>query len=283
MDELKFTFYGVRGSYPVSNRKFIKFGGNTASLLFESENEIFIIDAGTGIVNAGDYIQNKGHIRKVNIFLTHLHIDHIMGLPFFNPLYNKDMEINIYCFKYPDFDYKEKIFSLFNQPLSPISPKGILANVNFFTFGDNTETKVRINKSTEVNCIKEDLHPKSGVLIYKVDFFDKKIVFATDIESPDGFSDRQIDFIKDADILIHDAQYTIEDYENKINPKTGYGHSTVDMAVNNALRMNVGKLFLFHYSPEYADIKLENILKKARKRFKNTYLSIEGKLNKIRR
>ncbi|MCK5221219.1 MAG: MBL fold metallo-hydrolase [Candidatus Aminicenantes bacterium] len=283
MDELKFTFYGVRGSYPVSNRKFIKFGGNTTSLLFETGSEIFVIDAGTGIVNAGEYIQKKENIKTINIFLTHLHVDHIMGLPFFNPLYDKEMRINLYCFKYPGFKYEDKIYSLFNQPLSPISQKGILADLRFYTFGESVNTPVIINDNTRVNCLKDDLHPKSGVLIYRVDFYDKKIVFATDIESKKGFKGEYSDFIKNADILIHDSQYTDSDYRSKSNSKAGYGHSTVDMAVSNAIKMNVEKLFLFHYSPEYSDKKLENMLKHARKKFKNTYLSKESKLNKLRR
>jgi len=283
MDELRYTFYGVRGSYPVSAPKTVKYGGNTSSILFESGEDIFIFDAGTGIVAAGEYIQRKENIKTINIFLTHLHIDHIMGLPFFNPIYDKEKIIKIHCFKYNGFKYKDTIFSLFNQPLSPISRKGIRAKIKFNTFGENVESPVIINDHTTVSCIKDDLHPKSGVLIYRVDFHGKKLVFATDIESENGFEGTHGDFIKNADILIHDSQYTLEDYNNNNSPKSGYGHSTVDMAVNNAEKMNVNKLFLFHYSPEYPDSQLENMLEHAKKKFSNTELSIEGKINKLRR
>ncbi|MEN8223464.1 MAG: MBL fold metallo-hydrolase [Acidobacteriota bacterium] len=283
MDELRFTFYGVRGSYPVSAPKTIKYGGNTASILFESGDDIFIFDAGTGIVAAGEYIQSKRNIKTINIFLTHMHIDHIMGLPFFNPLYDKDKIIKIHCFKYNGFEYKDTIFSLFNQPLSPISRKGIRAKLKFYTFGENVKNPVFINDHTSVSCIKDELHPKSGVLIYKVDCCDKKLIFATDVESEKGFAGDHADFIKNADILIHDSQYTSEDYKNNDSPKSGYGHSTVDMAVNNAVKMNVEKLFLFHYSPEYPDSQLEKMLEHAKKRFANTELSTERQINKIRR
>ncbi len=283
MDELRFTFYGVRGSHPVSDKRFTKYGGNTTSLLFENGNDLFIIDSGTGIINAGDYIQKKSHIKKINIFLTHLHIDHIIGLPFFNPIYNKEMKVNIYCFKYSGFDFSDTIYSLFNRPLSPISPKGILADLKFFNLGDEIKNPVIINKNLKLSFIKDEFHPKSGVLIYRIDFFDKKIIFATDIESKDGFFGEQKKFINNADILIHDAQYTKSDYRSKNNPKIGYGHSTVDMALKNASDMNVKKLYLFHYNPNYSDRKLETILKYAKNKFINTYLSVEKKINKIRR
>ena len=283
MDELKLTFFGVRGSYPVSAPRTVKYGGNTSSILFESGDDLFIIDAGTGIIKAGEYIQSKKNIKTLNIFLTHLHIDHIMGLPFFNPLYDRNKIINIYCFKYNGFNYPDTIYSLFNQPLSPISPKGILADLRFLTFGESAESPVPINGNISISCIKDEMHPKSGVLIYKVVFYDKKIVFATDVESHNGFSDQFSDFIKNADILIHDSQYTAEDYSSESNPKTGYGHSTVDMAVRNAAAMDVEKLFLFHFSPEYSDAKLEMMLKHAKKVFKNTFLSREGKKIIIRR
>jgi len=283
MGELKFTFYGVRGSYPVSAPRTIKYGGNTSSILFESGDDIFIFDAGTGIIAAGEYIQNKTSVKKINIFLTHLHSDHIMGFPFFNPLYDPEKEILIHCFKYNGFEYSDTVLSLFNQPLSPISRKGIRAGLKFFTYGENVESPVQINSETSVSCIKENNHPKSGVLIYKVVHNGRYLVFATDIESRDGFSGEQREFIKDSDILIHDSQYTTEDYTNHGSPKSGFGHSTVDMALNNADKMGVGKLFLFHYSPEYSDAQLEKILAQAKKKFRNTELSIEGKKNILRR
>ena len=97
MQETKLVFYGVRGSYPVPDKKVIKYGGNTASILIEADNESIILDAGTGIINIGKYLLTVNPQRKkINLFLTHLHNDHIQGLPFFDPVFDKEYEINIY-------------------------------------------------------------------------------------------------------------------------------------------------------------------------------------------
>lgn len=284
MEELKFTFYGVRGSYPVSDKKFIKYGGNTTSILFETGDDVFIFDAGTGIINIGNYLKKKyKKLKKINIFLTHLHSDHIMGFPFFHPFYDNGTQINIYCFKYDKTKIKKTIFSLFNQPLSPISKKGINANLKFIELSNRNVSRVEINPYTSIECIKEENHPKSGVLIYKVIFHEKTLVFATDVETPDGFSGKYYEFIKNTDIFIHDAQYTSSDYFDKDNPKAGYGHNSVDMALANAENLNVKKLFLFHHCPEYSDDKLEKILEYSKKRFKNSFLAQELKTNILRR
>lgn len=283
MEELKFTFFGVRGSYPVSEKRFIKYGGNTTSVLFESDEGTFIIDAGSGIINAGEHLSKKNKIKKLNIFLTHLHIDHILGLPFFNLFYKNDCEITIHCFKSKDFSLKDTVFSLFTSPLSPISPKGIPAKIKFIENDMEQIKKFVFSKNLSLESIKEETHPKSGVLIYKVNFYDKKLIFATDIETSNGLDSKYLDFMKGSDILIHDAQYTSEDYYEKDNPKIGYGHSTFNMAVKDAKSCKVKKLYLFHHNPVYSDKKLDSILPKVRKEFRNTYLAEEMKVNKLRR
>jgi len=151
--------------------------------------------------------------------------------------------------------------------------------MNFFELNSKKSKGIKIDEHVEVEFIKDVSHPVSGVLIYKLSSENKSIVYATDIESPNGFGSKVKNFIKGANILIHDAQYIDFEYYNKKNSKEGFGHSTVYMALENAIKCEVEKLFLFHYNPNRSDNDLERILKDAKKMFKNTFLSRE--LDKI--
>lgn len=277
-NNIDLVFYGVRGSRPVADKKVGKYGGNTASILIEKENKIIILDAGTGIINIGYYLkENKPRIKDIYIFLTHFHFDHILGLPFFEPFFSKEYTINIYAASYDKSPAKETILRIFNQPYSPISNEGIKAKMNFIELDVNQEGSITLEGGLTVEYRKDDSHPLCGVLIYKLTDAGKTIVYATDVETPAGLSKETLEFIHGADILIHDSQYFDFHYDAGENPRKGFGHNSVSMAVRNALQSQAKKLFLFHYDPLYSDRELEIMLKQAREKFKNTFLSEELK------
>ncbi|NIM85091.1 MAG: hypothetical protein GTO20_40440 [Candidatus Aminicenantes bacterium] len=283
MQDIKLIFYGVRGSYPVPDKNVIKYGGNTASILVEVDHQPLILDAGTGIISIGTYLKtNRPHLKEIDIFLTHLHIDHIQGIPFFDPVFDPEFQINIYCNENPEIRLEETIYGLFNQPLSPIGNEGIKARINFKILDLNHKETITIGNTIAIDYIKET-HPVSGVLTYRLTIGDKRIVYATDVESPGGFSEDTIAFIKGADILIHDSMYFDWDYYSPEHPKKGFGHSTVSMAVENAIKGEVKKLFLFHYNPNYSDEEIEKMVQEAKEKFKDTYLSEELKNFRLRR
>jgi len=277
MPNFKLTFFGVRGSYPVPGNHVAKYGGNTSCTLIETPDHIIILDAGTGIIAAGDYLTAKKKKNKViNIFLSHFHIDHTQGLPFFKPIYDPSYRINIHSYNYPENPLENAVYSLFTPPLSPIGKENIKAAVTLHFLDAKHPESIRLGEHAVIDYHGES-HPVSGVLLFRVTVNGNRLVYATDVETPGGFSDETIKFIHGANVLIHDSMYFDEDYYNPAFSKKGFGHSTVSMAIKNAIKGEVKKIILFHYNPDYSDREVEKMLRQARKTFKNTYLSRELK------
>jgi len=282
MDETFFTFYGVRGSYPVADDSVRKYGGNTSSVLIERGHNLIVFDAGTGIIKLGEYLKTeRGDIKTIHIFITHFHLDHIMGISFFYPFTNKDYKIKIYYPNIHNSDAKETLFKIFEPPYSPIGKNGIISEVELNGLDIEKNAIVNIDQGLDIECFYDPFHPVNGVMLYKLRNNDKKLVFATDIEPFDEFTKEFKKFINGVDVLIHDSQYLEEDYNNVLYPTKGYGHSTFKMAVNNAIDGRVERLYLYHHNPSYSDEKLDEILKDVKKTFKNSFLAKELEKHKL--
>lgn len=278
----KLTFLGVRGSYPVVSKEFLKYGGNTSCILIEDQTDIVFLDAGTGIIKCGDYIIKKTDINILHIFLSHLHLDHIQGLPYFAPLFHERFTINVYI---PDDKQKKSksfLLKFFNPPIHPVKTSGLKATVNFFELPERQKKKIDINKNISIQYVKDFSHPNKGVLIYKVSIFDKNIIYATDIDVKDGLNKEVVQLCKDCDILIHDAQYS-EEYLDESDPYVNNGHSSVTMALLSTGQLNAKQLYLFHYGPTYNDDILDKISNRLKRKGENYSLSQEGLKINLRR
>ena len=127
-----------------------------------------------------------------------------------------------------------------------------------------------------ITCYRSYAHPQEGVMIYKITYQGKSLVYATDKESYPGGDKKLANFAKDCDLIIHDAQYTTEDYLNSFTPKQGYGHSTFDMAIECKKQVNAKQLVFFHFDPSYDDEKLNQIKENYKNVEPDAILAYEG-------
>ncbi|MBE7708778.1 MAG: MBL fold metallo-hydrolase [Cyanobacteria bacterium SIG27] len=277
--DFSIKFRGTRGSYPTAKANFLKYGGNTACVEVRCGKQLIILDAGTGIIDIGiDEIKNSiinqdKTPHNATIFLSHIHQDHIQGLQFYRPLFNPSSKINLFGLNSNDENLKDTLKTILFDKVFPLGIDEIRSNFNINNFSQNNivvisqsgDIKVFDSLDENIDIKIDDIivsanktmaHPKNGCLSIKVEYKGKSLVYATDKESYVGADKKFIQFSHNCDCLIHDAQYTYQDYINPIQPKQGYGHSTFEMAIETAQLSKAKKLFFFHYDPDYDDDKL---------------------------
>lgn len=267
---MKIKFYGTRGSIPVCNRDFLEFGGNTTSIQLTRDNgRIAILDAGTGIRQLGnDLIKNGFHQEELFIGFTHFHWDHIQGFPFFGPAYNSNLVINILAMgKDRRINDLEGIFKGQMKPeYFPIPLQSMGAKFNFLKLDHN---ELNIN-GTIVRVIKQNHAGDS--FGYRIEDNGKSLVFCTDLEHGDSVLPEIVDFCKNADLLVHDGQYTPE----QLKTHKGWGHSSYEQAIEVAEKAGVKKLAITHHDPEHNDAFLTRLEKKCQKRLPNCVFAREN-------
>ncbi len=280
MSDFSFTCYGVRGSYPVAGAEFLKYGGNTSCLLCSTPDTNLILDAGTGIINLGrQLLAGRNMDREIHIFISHYHMDHIQGLPFFLPLYEPGCRVVIHAPPNPDSDGGSPLIHLFSSPLSPIGWESIKADVEFC--GLKAGNVVPLSKTTRVETAFSATHPRDGIWLFRVGVNESSLVYATDVEFPLGMDAGIQRMCRETDVLVHDAQYLDNEYFDTSRPRKGFGHSTVSMAARDAIALDAARLFLFHYDPGHTDEILESNLEHCRTQFPSSFLARENQCIEI--
>ena len=256
---LNVTFYGVRGSTPCSCDANARYGGNTSSVVVEAPGAPpILLDLGTGLRLYGESLPRDERLEAVAL-VTHLHWDHVQGLPFFSPVLRPGSRLEVYS---PPPGCGMTLTQAFHQsmrpPYFPVDLSTLRGEIRFreirqghFEVGD-----------VEVSVIPiAHLGPTAG---YRLDWQGRSIVFIPDHQQPkDGSCDVDpavLEFARGADLLIHDAQYTVEEFA----VKSDWGHSTVEYAVNVAERAGVGTLALFHHDPAHSDDFVDSLASEAR-------------------
>jgi phosphoribosyl 1,2-cyclic phosphodiesterase len=267
-------FWGVRGSYASPFETHLKVGGNTSCVEIREDDHILICDAGTGIIPFGNKMMAQDNIRELMIILTHYHWDHICGLPFFVPAFVPDWKIHIFGPAQTTTELKQNLASQMQAPYFPVGTETWVADVNYLS-----PSEMNI-KHGPISVTRHNVHHPGVTYGYRIQAGNKTIIYVSDNECQyldksikqrigefnkeeqemfDAMNKEEYEFelklISGADILIHDAQYTPEDYEKK----RGWGHSCYIDTVNSAIDAGVKELYLYHHDPNYNDEAMENI------------------------
>jgi phosphoribosyl 1,2-cyclic phosphodiesterase len=270
-------FFGVRGSIPVCNADYQAFGGNTTcvQIRIQDTNTIAIFDAGTGIRDLGkEYLQNDHHQDEIFIAFSHFHWDHIQGFPFFGPAFIKDQKINILAM---GEDRQQKnlkdIFRVqMREVYFPVQLDKMGANFNFMLLDKDMEIFRGAESGSKPTIVIANKHNHpGGAFGYRIEREGKVFVFCTDIEHGDEIDQNVVRLAENADLLIHEAQYTTEELKDK----KGWGHSSYEQAIQVAEMANVKQLAITHHDPDHDDDFLSKMEKECQHRYKDCFLARE--------
>jgi len=262
---------GCRGSIPVSGKDFTKYGGDTTCMEIRSKNnEIIIVDAGTGIRRLGNKLINEEKA-SYHMLFTHAHWDHLMGFPFFKPIFLSKTKLNIIRCPHPGKYAEEMMKRVMSPPNFPIKYTDIKATITYEE-GCPGGFKIDTIKIEPINLS----HPNSGCG-YKFTENEKTFVFLTDnelghIHENGKTLEEYADFSKNCDLLIHDCEYTDNDYLKRKE----WGHSSVSQVVKLAKLSKVKKLGLFHHNQDKTDKDVDLLVNSVKNQLQSTDIEVFG-------
>ncbi|MBI4609903.1 MAG: cyclic nucleotide-binding domain-containing protein [Candidatus Rokubacteria bacterium] len=265
-------FWGTRGSVPAPGRRTAFFGGNTNCVELRAEDgQVFIFDCGTGARPLGLDILSRGStLPPIHILVTHTHWDHIQGFPFFVPAYVPGGRLRVYGARGLDRTLEGSLSGQMQHTYFPVQLENLRADIDFVELSEE-----RFNVGP-YRVITQFLNHTAPTMGYRVEAGDMKVVYCTDHEpfwwtpsrpgSPNRFEHpgerRHLEFVAGAELLIHDAQYSDEEYP----AKRGWGHSTIEYVTDLAIRAGVKRLALFHHDPLHTDAWVRQQTERARRR-----------------
>ncbi len=255
---MKVRFWGVRGSCATPGSRFLRYGGNTTAIEVRAESgHRVLIDLGTGVTElakelmAAEFGQGQG---ELPVLLTHTHVDHIQGLPFFTPLFIRGNSIRIMGSEPQGMPLKEVLQDQLNGHYSPLyGLENLAAGLEVETLDSGSSWPV---EGFEVRTQLAP-HGSTSVVASRITADGKSIVIMTDVEHGlEGISPELTLLARDCDLLVHDAMFSDSEY----TLRAGWGHSSVGSAISAAQTVGAKRLALFHHSPDATDVELDALV-----------------------
>lgn len=243
------SVWGVRGSLPVPEVGFLDYGGNTSCVSVENETGIVVFDAGSGLVRLGDSLRHKS-VKRVDILISHLHIDHCMGLFGFQMLHDPEAEIHLYGSAERKNGFREGLEALLGAPYWPVGLRDFRAQVRLHEIRAGESFRLQEKESMTIHTLPGN-HP-GGSLLYRLERGGRSVVYALDCETDEDMFRKLAAFSKDSGLLIWDAGIAPGELERY----RGWGHSSWEQGI--ALRRAAGakRVLMTHYSLDYTDVFL---------------------------
>ena len=257
MSRFELTIWGARGSIPAPAAANTRFGSDTSCVELRCGDHVIVLEAGTGIVGCGRKLYDGG-VRDIDVLLTHCHFDHIIGLPFFMPLYCAGTAVRIHAGHFEDDTTCRTMVERFMcPPYFPVTPKQFAADIQYCDF--RPPDVLDLFPDVRIRTVRLN-HP-NGAVGYRIEHGGRAVCYITDTEHRLGVRDEAIcDLIAGADIMIYDSMYTDAEY-----PKyRGFGHSTWEEGVRLCRAAGVPRLVAFHHDISRTDTWLADLVGRAR-------------------
>jgi len=268
MQAWQIDFWGVRGSTQQSGPEYVNTGGHTSCVSVLANKNLYIFDAGSGLLNCGQWLLSQERPEKIYIFLSHAHLDHITGLPFFAPLWSEEWELHIFAASLvPYGGLRNTLSRVFSPPYFPVPWPQVPSKIHLIDL--DVSQSLHLSDSIVVETI--ELNHPGGATGYRMKNGGLSIAYISDT-APLAEPEKLINFVENVDLLIYDATFT--DKEMEENPH--WGHSTWREGTKLAQQANVKKLALFHHNPLHTDTLMQKIESEAQAKFANTFVAKEG-------
>lgn len=273
---LDVTVWGARGSLPASGAAFTEYGGETCAVecrIGSHDGHALVIDAGSGLVPMGRSLVDRG-VREIDLVLSHLHYDHVMGLPFFAPAHRDDVRLRIHYGGHPEAPetgegVEAVLADYFRAPFFPVGPGCFRADVSFHALPSGPLTLA----AGAASVVHAPLTHPGGAVGYRVEREGTAFAYVTDFEQDGGAGDDSvIALAANADVALMDATYTPDDYA----PCAGYGHAHWRAAGELAVRAGARSWGLFHHHHERDDAALARIEREAGEAFPGAFAARTG-------